>query len=37
MAKEKKYEKKEAKKKKEPYTKPTLKKYDKLHKIGIGD
>jgi len=37
MAKEKKAEKKEEKKEKEIYTKPTLKKYDKLRKIGIGD
>lgn len=37
MAKEKKDIKEDIKKKKETYTKPTLKKYDKLHKIGIGD
>ncbi len=37
MAKEKKDEKKEANNEKEIYTKPTLKKYDKLRKIGIGD
>lgn len=37
MPKEKKDAKQEVKKGKEPYTKPALKKYDKLHKIGIGD
>jgi hypothetical protein len=30
-------EKKGTKKEKQPYKKPTLKKYEKLHKIGIGD
>lgn len=29
--------KREAPKPKEPYSKPVLRKYDKLHKIGIGD
>ena len=37
MEKEKKEEEKKEKKEKQVYTKPTLKKCTKLHKIGIGD